>query len=127
MPTTCKSFNRFIYNSNRYTSESYKLCEKTNDTLIELKDGKIGIIKNICYYHSDDEKMKKICIFYEELTKVQKYFFSSKNVIVHNIEEYLMNKSLRVCEPQMILRPCFLMKIQNKNYIIHIPRGYYGD
>ncbi|CAD6233226.1 GSCOCG00012264001-RA-CDS, partial [Cotesia congregata] len=47
----CKCFNRFIYNSKRYTSQNYRSCEKIDDSVVLLKNGRIGIIKNICYFN----------------------------------------------------------------------------
>lgn len=58
---------------------------------------------------------------------LEKYFYSTKSVTIHNIQECLVTKKLQVCEVQMILKHCFLKKIENKYYIIFIPQGCYGD
>ncbi|XP_057321193.1 uncharacterized protein LOC130664985 isoform X1 [Microplitis mediator] len=122
----CKSFNRFILNGKRYTSDSYRFCEKINDSSVLFKNGKIGIIKNICYFGTDETK-KKIFIFFEEVIKQKKYFFSSKNVTVHNVEECLITKKFQYCEASMILQPRILTSIETKSYVIFIPPGCYGD
>lgn len=122
----CKSFNRFIYNNTRYTSKSYRSCEKVNDSLVVLKNGMIGVIRNICYFESNDTE-NKIYVFYEEIVKLRKFFYSSKNVTVHNVEECLVTEKLHLCEASMILQPCMITSIQNKQYVIFIPQGCYGD
>lgn len=122
----CKSFNRIIYNSKRYTSKSYRPWEKIDDSLILLKNDKIGIINNVCYFNSHENE-KKIYIFYEEVIRLKKYFYSSKNVTVQSIEECIITKNLQFCEVKMILRSCILTAVQNKHYVIFIPPGCYGD
>ncbi|XP_074115442.1 uncharacterized protein LOC141538064 [Cotesia typhae] len=122
----CKSFNRFIYNSKRYTSKNYRSCEKIDDSVILLKNGKIGIIQNVCYFNFDKTE-EKIYIFYHKVIKLKKYFHSSRTVTVHNIEECLITENLQFCEVNMILQPCMLTSVQNKHYAIFIPHGCYGD
>ncbi|CAG5084627.1 Protein of unknown function [Cotesia congregata] len=122
----CKSFNRIIYNRKRYTSKSYCPWEKIDDSVILLKNDKIGIINNICYFNSHENE-KKIYIFYEEVIRLRKYFYSSKNVTVQSIEECIITKNLQFCEVKMILRPCMLTAVQSKHYVIFVPPGCYGD
>lgn len=117
----CRSFNKFICNSNRFTSSNYRVCQKINDSLIVLKNGEIGIIKNICYF--DTEANEKIYIFYEEIIKLGKYFHETSQVTVHDIEKCKLSQNLRLCEPEMILQPCILTKIQDQYYVIKIPEG----
>ncbi|XP_074107779.1 uncharacterized protein LOC141533026 isoform X2 [Cotesia typhae] len=123
---SCKCFNRFIYNSKRYTSQNYRSCEKIDDSVVLLKNGRVGIIKNICYFYLHETE-KKMYIFYEEVIRLRKYFHSSKNVTVHNIEKCLITKNLQICEAKMILQPCMLTSIKNKQYVIFITQGCYGD
>lgn len=122
----CRSFNKFIYNNNRYTSSNYRLCQKINDSLIILKNGKMGVIKEICYFDTN-ESDKQIYIFYEELIGRKKYFHSTKQITVHNIEECTPTVNLQVCKPEMIMEPCMLTEVNNQYYIIKIPRGCYND
>ncbi|CAG5100635.1 Protein of unknown function [Cotesia congregata] len=121
---TCKSFNRFIYNGKRYTSKNYRACAKTNDSIISLENGKIGIIKNVCLFNSDKGE-KKIYIFFEEVVRLKKYFHSSRYVTVNNIEECLITEELNICEAKMISQPCMLTPVKNKHYVIFIPPGCY--
>ncbi|XP_057335688.1 uncharacterized protein LOC130674388 [Microplitis mediator] len=122
----CKSFNRFILNGKRCTSDSYRLCQKINDSSVVLKNGKIAVIKNICYFDCNEIR-DKIYIFYEEVIKQNKYFYSSRNVTVHSIEECMITNKLNFCEVNLVSQPCMLTLAENKNYVIFIPPGCYGD
>lgn len=122
----CRSFNRFIYNGNRYTSKSYRLCQKINDFIIELRNGNFGIIKNICCV-GDDKTGKKIYIFYDQIKTHNKFFYQTKNVTVHNIEKCSVTDKLSVCEPEIIKQPCILTRVQEQDYIIKISKGCFGD
>ncbi|XP_074095725.1 uncharacterized protein LOC141525232 [Cotesia typhae] len=122
----CKSFNRFIYNSTRYTSKTYRLCQKINDSVVLLKDGKVGIIQNICYFNCS-ENDRKLFIFYNEVVMLKKYYNSSSDVIVHHIEECSITNNLDFCEIEMIANPCILTFTQNKHFVIFIPQGCHGD
>ncbi|XP_074107793.1 uncharacterized protein LOC141533036 [Cotesia typhae] len=125
-PNECKSYNRFIYDGNRYTSQSYRLCEKINDTIIMLNNGTNGIITNICSLENmsgEDE----IVIFYQEIKHTGKFFHCTKRVTVRHIYECKITAKLQTCKPTAIIRPGILHKIQQTYYIINIPKGCYGD
>lgn len=125
-PIACKEFNRFIYKGNRYTSQSYRICQKINDTIITLKNGTNGIITNICSFenmHGNEE----IVIFYEEIKHTGQFFHSTRHVTVHHIHECQLTNKLRACKPDFIIRPGILQNIKEKFYIINIPKGCYGD
>ncbi|XP_044595363.1 uncharacterized protein LOC123272557 [Cotesia glomerata] len=122
----CKSFNRFIHDNIRYTSKTYRLCEKIDDSVVLLKNGTVGIIQNVCYFETSDIE-KKIYIFYEEVVLKDKYYYSSANVTTHHIKECSITEKLNCCEIEMILKPCMLTTIENKHFVIIIPEGCYGD
>ncbi|CAD6230233.1 GSCOCG00006713001-RA-CDS [Cotesia congregata] len=122
----CSSYNRLIYNRNRYTSESYRICQKINDTIIMLKNGNNGVITNICCFNNVNGK-EVIIIFYREIKHTGKFFHSTQNVTVHNIHECHITDTIRACKPNSIIRPAILQKIGESNYIINIPKGCDGD
>ncbi|XP_014298679.2 uncharacterized protein LOC106693851 [Microplitis demolitor] len=125
-PVKCKSYNRLIYDGNRYTSKGYRLCQKIDDTIIMLKDDKKGMISNICCFE-DKNGNEEIKIFYQEIKHTGKFFHSTRHVTVHSINECLITNDLYVCKPNSIMRPGILKKIGTKYYIINIPKGCYGD
>lgn len=89
-------------------------------------NGQIGQIKNICFFDMD-ESNRKIYIFYEEITRQNSYFHSTREVTVNNIEECTITNNLHVCKPDMIKEPCIKTKVKDREYIIRIPQGCHGD
>ncbi|CAG5075356.1 Protein of unknown function [Cotesia congregata] len=103
----CKCYDRFIYKGTRYTSKMYRFCKKKNDYIVLFKNGKVGIIQNICYFDSISGE-EKIYVFYIEVVLLKKYFYSSGNVTVHHIDECLISDKLNCCEVEMISEPCMI-------------------
>lgn len=59
---SCKKYEKMIYNGKRYTCEAYTRCTKTNDTVVEIAAGIIGVINNICSIINDCHEKRSFCL-----------------------------------------------------------------
>ncbi|XP_034944122.1 uncharacterized protein [Chelonus insularis] len=125
LPSSCKKFTRMICNDIRYTSECYRRCEKKNDSIIQMRNGKLGIISNICYFLES----RNIVIYYREiLLNDDPFFMSTENVNITHIKKCSVTNIIQTCNPESLVQPGFLVEIRTNNLLfITIPQGCYGD
>lgn len=122
----CKviSNKKIIYDRCQYTSQTYGHFTKINSLLIETTTGCIGIITNICSFSPHEQDNTKIIIFYKELIIDSVPYIQTRNVTVTHIK-VCHNEfgRLHAITPESLLRPCIIMKMNDKTYISRVSRG----
>lgn len=124
----CVTYEKMIFNGKRYCSDKYKRCTRTNDTIVEIVDGKVGIISNICKITNEREETEVI-IFVKVVQTSNSPDISTDDVTITHIRQCHpdVDVTLRPYMPKCIVGPCILMQVDNTYYVSNIPRGCLGD
>jgi len=125
---SCKKYEKMIYNRKRYTCETYTRCTKTNDTVVEIAAGIIGVINNICRIINDCYE-EKVILFIRDLRVDETPYISTNHVKISHIRRCYPDSTnvLYSCTPASIIDQCIFINIDDKYYVSNIPRGCLGD
>lgn len=111
------AYYKFFYINNVYLSSTYKRAEQTNDTIVILKDKRIGVISLI---FRDDEKVS-ILLKLLHVEPVPKFPVHIKKLCVNVEDEFV------TVDAEEIIQKLLLISTRNVNYLSELPNQFEGD
>ena len=110
--------NRLVYKGQRLDGTGYKRCIKTNNTVVQLSEGKFGEIIQIC------------TSTHSEVMLLVKLFNVHHNKAIANTPHITcISRSEHKCVvlPSDIVGKCLLLEFSDKMYICTFPNNHEKD
>lgn len=111
------AYFKFFYKNDIYFSSTYKRAEQTNDTIVLLKDERIGVV-NLIFV---DNEIVSLLLKILQVEPVHKFPMHIKKIRLNVADEYV------VVHAEEVNQKLLIISTSNESYVSKLPNQFEGD